>query len=85
MGNNPFDRTSSGYEGLFGPRTMFYHLSPHNVAQENQERPTLVETLEVPVLESEMVGYGELWTVNVILLGVVWVMGKLSCVALKKD
>lgn len=25
---NPFDRVNLGYDGLFGPRTMFYHLNP---------------------------------------------------------
>jgi hypothetical protein len=25
---NPFDRVNLGYDGLFGPRTMFYHLTP---------------------------------------------------------
>lgn len=25
---NPFDRVNLGYEGLFGSRTMFYHLQP---------------------------------------------------------
>jgi|SRR5450432_4285485 len=27
---NPFDRVNLGWDGLFGPRTMFYHLSPKN-------------------------------------------------------
>jgi hypothetical protein len=25
---NPFDRVNLGYDGLFGPKTMFYHLNP---------------------------------------------------------
>ncbi|KAK3652496.1 protease B nonderepressible form [Elasticomyces elasticus] len=28
MSTNPFDRVDIGYDGLFGPRTMFYHFSP---------------------------------------------------------
>ncbi|KAK4961115.1 protease B nonderepressible form [Elasticomyces elasticus] len=28
MSTNPFDRVDLGYDGLFGPRTMFYHFSP---------------------------------------------------------
>lgn len=29
MATNPFDRVNLGYDGLFGPRTMFYHLQPN--------------------------------------------------------
>ncbi|KAK5713032.1 protease B nonderepressible form [Elasticomyces elasticus] len=28
MSTNPFDRVDLGYDGLFGPKTMFYHFSP---------------------------------------------------------
>lgn len=70
---NPFDRVNLGYDGLFGPRTMFYHL---DVAGGNK---SLVETLDVPVLDTEAVGarWIESGTVLVVLLGFAWVVWKL--------
>lgn len=75
MNNNPFDRVNLGYDGLFGPRTMFYHLQPANRAGR------LVEELKVPVLNIdglnvEGVDYG---TVMIVLLGfswVCWILGR---------
>ena len=69
MNNNPFDRVNLGYDGLFGPRTMFYHFQPTNGAK------TLVEELKGPVLDLDgpnvgWVGYG---TVIIVLLGFSWV------------
>jgi hypothetical protein len=46
--SSPFDRMNLGYEGLFGPKTMFYHF---------ESRPAIntkhgaVEALDVPVLD----------------------------------
>ena len=37
MSVNPFDRVNLGYDGLFGARTMFYHLSP--------QKPSIDEVL----------------------------------------
>ncbi|KAJ5099818.1 Glycosylphosphatidylinositol-mannosyltransferase I PIG-X/PBN1 [Penicillium argentinense] len=75
MGLNPFDRTNLGYDGLFGPRTLFYQLHP---ASEQ-----LVEELSVPVLELED-GQGlfqsrniEIGTSIVIVLGFLWILTKL--------
>lgn len=72
MSVNPFDRINLGYDGLFGPRTMFYHLQP--------DLPTdgeLVEHVKVPVLDSDKVAWIENGTVAVVLIAVVWVVGKL--------
>ena len=68
MDTNPFDRVNLGYDGLFGPRTMFYHLQPASGG-----RPLLLD-IQVPVLDSRgskmrclesgtvvMVGLGFLW------------------------
>ncbi|KAL4737516.1 protein pbn1 [Aspergillus similis] len=83
MGTNPFDRVNLGWEGLFGPRTMFYQLHP----SPSREGGDLVEKLEVPVLtlqeksgifNSQVI---ELGTVAVILLGSLWVLWKLGLVA----
>ena len=79
MNNNPFDRVNLGYDGLFGPRTMFYHLQPTNRAK------ILVEELKVPVLDMDglnvgWVGYG---TVIIVLLGISWVCLILGRVAVR--
>lgn len=72
MGNNPFDRANLGYDGLFGPRTMFYHLSANR-----NSNGTMVERLHVPVLDLDKVGSVESGTVAVIILGVSWVLWSL--------
>lgn len=72
MSVNPFDRVNLGYDGLFGPRTTFYHLQP--------DLPTgsmLAEHVEVPVLDLEHVGWIENGTVAAVLIAMIWVMVKL--------
>ncbi len=73
---NPFDRTQLGYEGLFGPRTMFYHLDP--VPAEGAAGK-LVERISVPVLNLEAAGLSriEILTVVTIALGFLWVLRRL--------
>jgi hypothetical protein len=63
---NPFDRVNLAYDGLFGPKTMFYHLSP--------EGERLVNEISVPVLDSDKSGYVEAGTAGVVLLGFAWVL-----------
>jgi hypothetical protein len=63
---NPFDRVNLGYDGLFGPKTMFYHLSP--------EGKRLVNQVNVPVSHSTASTYVELGTVAVVGLGFAWVL-----------
>ena len=70
---NPFDRVNLGYDGLFGPKTMFYHLSPEGEGR-------LINEISVPVLDSDKSGYVELGTAGVVLLGFVWVMWSLLAV-----
>lgn len=72
MGNNPFDRANLGYDGLFGPRTTFYHLSANR-----NSNGTMVERLHVPVLDLDKVGSVESGTAAVIILGVSWVLWSL--------
>ncbi|KAJ5795077.1 Glycosylphosphatidylinositol-mannosyltransferase I PIG-X/PBN1 [Penicillium paradoxum] len=79
MGVNPFDRTNLGWDGLFGPRTMFYQLQPTG------ER--LIEDIDVPVLRLGEDGYFqgkhiELGTCVVISLGFLWVLWRLVRVTL---
>ncbi|KAL4935896.1 hypothetical protein BDV06DRAFT_117496 [Aspergillus oleicola] len=83
MGVNPFDRVNLGWEGLFGPRTMFYQVHPAPVRQDG----LLVEKIDVPVLALSQEGgffssrVIELGTVAVISLGFLWVFWKLGLVA----
>jgi hypothetical protein len=68
---NPFDRRHLGYEALFGPKTRFMHVQPAG----NVER--LVETIDVPVLDTRKVGMVEAGTVGIVVaafLGLCWVL-----------
>lgn len=87
MGINPFDRVNVGYDGLFGPKTMFFQLHPETTNRSSG----LVEYLPVPVLqttaEGDVAWHGktvyqqvELGTVVAIVLGFVWVLWKLGAV-----
>lgn len=79
MGVNPFDRTNLGWDGLFGPRTLFYQLQPAS--------DRLVEDIDVPVLRLEggdgyfQGKYIEFGTCVVISLGFMWVLWRLARVA----
>ncbi|KEF60545.1 uncharacterized protein A1O9_02106 [Exophiala aquamarina CBS 119918] len=73
---NPFDRTQLGFEGLFGPRTMFYHLDPFST----NSTARLVEKIEIPVLNTETASSKTIEGVTIltIVLGFLWVLWKLS-------
>lgn len=76
MNTNPFDRINLGYDGLFGPRTIFYHLQPASGGE------SLVEDIRVPVLDlqgSKMKGI-ESGTVIVVFVGFLWVCLRLLAV-----
>ncbi|RDH35167.1 PIG-X [Aspergillus welwitschiae] len=80
MGTNPFDRVNLGWDGMFGPRTMFYQVHPSG------EKTRHVEDLNVPVLRLEERGFFssktvELGTMAAIVLGLLWVLWKLGSVA----
>ncbi|KAF2756058.1 PIG-X-domain-containing protein [Pseudovirgaria hyperparasitica] len=70
MNVNPFDRVNLGYDGLFGPRTMFYHVptAPTKI---------LVQHVRVPILNLDDAQYVEIGTVFAIALGSLWVLWKL--------
>ncbi|KAK5272328.1 protease B nonderepressible form [Exophiala xenobiotica] len=73
---NPFDRTQLGYDALFGPRTMFYHLDP---APRPESGGKLVERISVPVLDAETATSRtiEVVTLITIALGFLWVLLRL--------
>lgn len=70
---NPFDRVNLGYDGLFGPRTMFYHLEVQS------PNGPMVEELDVPVLDTAAPGFAwvESGTVLLVMLGFTWLLWKL--------
>ena len=70
---NPFDRVNVGYDGLFGPKTMFYHLSPEVLGAEHLDR-RLTNVVSVPVLDLDKSRYAEVGTAAVVLVGFLWVM-----------
>lgn len=85
---NPFDRVGLGYDGLFGERTMFYHLTPAPVTTglahgQTQAKGTwganglLEATLTVPVLDTSKAAWVESGTVGVVVLGFAWLVWKL--------
>lgn len=76
MNTNPFDRVNLGYDGLFGPRTMFYHLQPASGSV------SLLEEIQVPVLDLEgsKIKWVESGTVAMVVLGFLWVCLKLLAV-----
>ncbi|TAQ85885.1 hypothetical protein B7494_g5797 [Chlorociboria aeruginascens] len=65
---NPFDRINLGYEGLFGPRTMFYHVSP------DAGRKRLVNEIAMPVADLDKSQYVEIGTAAVVAVGFLWVL-----------
>lgn len=69
MATNPFDRVNLGYDGLFGPKTMLYHIPPAV-----EEGVQLVEKLSVPVLEPEEAGWVQMGTLAAVLVGFGWVL-----------
>lgn len=71
MSNNPFDRINLGFDGLFGPKTMFYHIPPASGAER------LVAEVRVPVLSSESAGYVRFGTALAVLVGFGWVCWKI--------
>jgi hypothetical protein len=67
MATNPFDRVNLGYDGLFGPKTMFYHIPPASGGH------STMETLQVPILDQEMAEEVSVGTMAVVLVGLIWV------------
>ena len=64
-----------GYDGLFGPRTLFYHLSPSppSLAGDGKADGKLVNTLDVPVLDLDRSRFVEVGTAMGVLMGFAWV------------
>ncbi|KAK3996011.1 protein pbn1 [Cladorrhinum sp. PSN332] len=72
---NPFEKVNLGYDGLFGPRTVFWHVEPKPVAGSGRG---LVNKVRVPVLDLAKAEWVNLGTAAVVLLGFLWVVYKLA-------
>ncbi|KIW00708.1 uncharacterized protein PV09_07694 [Verruconis gallopava] len=66
--SSPFDRVNLGYDGLFGPKTVFFHFTPAASA-DGAHTAKLVRRLDVPVLDLDRSWYVELGTVIAVLFG----------------
>lgn len=76
---NPFDRVHLGYDGLFNPNTLFYHLKPYATWDDGR----LVSSLKVPVLDLDNSDLVEKWTYIAIGFGFFWVLSCLLKVFIK--
>ena len=70
MNTNPFDRRNLGYDGLFGPKTLFYHLQPTINSMH-------VEKISVPLLGWQHNVMVERLSVFMMVLGFLWACWKL--------
>ncbi|KAI1417805.1 PIG-X-domain-containing protein [Hypoxylon sp. FL1857] len=75
--NNPFDRDNLGYDGLFGPRTMFWHVDPKPSEGEN-----LYHEIQVPVLDLGLSNRISSGTATIVMMGLAFVIWKLVSVCL---
>lgn len=77
--SSPFDRVNLGYDSLFGPRTMFWHLEPKPVPGSSR----LMLGGQVPVLDLGRSGSVATVTAAVVLAGFAWIAWKLAAVYFK--
>ena len=75
MSTNPFDRVNLGFDGLFGPKTMFYHVPPTSTAS------ATLEVISVPVLNLENAAWVPFATLTAVAVGFAWVIWQLVRVA----
>ncbi|KAG8165855.1 hypothetical protein KVR01_004407 [Diaporthe batatas] len=76
---SPFERVNLGYDGLFGPRTVFWHVDP--APADGAAR--LLSEVRVPVLDVDKSAWVSAGTAAVVLLGFGWIAWKLLSVYLK--
>lgn len=67
MATNPFDRVNLGYDGLFGPKTMFYHIPPSSNVN------ATVAEIQVPILNSSEANWVPVGTLLAVAAGFAWV------------
>lgn len=69
---NPFDRVNLGYDGLFGPKTMFFHIPPASQSE-------AYELIHVPTLDltPDGVALVTTGTIFAVTVGFLWICWKL--------
>lgn len=77
--SSPFERVNLGYDGLFGPRTVFWHVDPRPAAAGGR----LASEIRVPVLDADRAGWVGAGTAAAVLLGLGWIVWKLAQVYLR--
>lgn len=80
--SSPFERVNLGYDGLFGPRTVFWHVDPQP-SQGSGGGGRLTNAIRVPVLDVNKSGWVNTGTTAVVLLGFGWIVWKVLAVYLK--
>ncbi|TDZ87592.1 Protein pbn1 [Colletotrichum sidae] len=71
--SSPFERVNLGYDALFGPRTVFWHVEPRPSASGAR----LTSSVRVPVLEAGQSGWVRVGTAAAVVLGFAWVFWKI--------
>jgi hypothetical protein len=75
---SPFERVNLGYDGLFGPRTVFWHVDPAPAGDAK-----LLSEVRVPVLDVDRSAWVSAGTSVAVLLGFGWIAWKLLAVYLR--
>ena len=73
--NNPFDRTTLGYDECFDENTVFWHAKPQPLTGDRITVP-----ISVPVLKEPAAAWVGLGTAATVALGFAWVLWKLAAV-----
>ncbi|OLN88234.1 Protein pbn1 [Colletotrichum chlorophyti] len=74
--SSPFERVNLGYDALFGPRTVFWHVEPRGAPglETSAGGSRLTSTVRVPVLEARKAEWVRMGTAIAVALGFAWVM-----------
>lgn len=80
---SPFERVNLGYDGLFGPRTVFWHVDPSTQGAAAVGGAKLLSEVRVPVLDVDKTGWVSVGTAAAVLLGFGWISWKLLSVYLR--
>ncbi|KAI8234945.1 Protein pbn1 [Colletotrichum sp. SAR 10_99] len=76
--SSPFERVNLGYDALFGPRTVFWHVEPVGAsAGGGGGGSRLTSSVRVPVLEAGQAGWVRMGTAGAVMLGFAWVLWRL--------
>ncbi|OHE94564.1 hypothetical protein CORC01_10092 [Colletotrichum orchidophilum] len=75
--SSPFERVNLGYDALFGPRTVFWHVEPRPVGRGGGGGGRLTSTVRVPVLEAGQAEWVRAGTAAAVVVGFAWVLWRL--------